>query len=262
MRRGASGARGRERPRKRNFPHPGSGFRSPAEPPWATAPATRSAKEGGPQRLSEGRGEDGGAGGSGLSAAVQARHVHVSSAADSPSSAQPTVSKAGAVVPKSSALPSSRGEYVVAKLDDLINWARRSSLWPMTFGLACCAVEMMHMAAPRYDMDRFGVVFRASPRQSDVMIVAGTLTNKMAPALRKVYDQMPEPRYVVSMGSCANGGGYYHYSYSVVRGCDRIVPVDIYVPGCPPTAEALLYGILQLQKKIKREKRLQIWYRR
>uniref|UniRef100_A0A8D2MRU0 NADH dehydrogenase [ubiquinone] iron-sulfur protein 7, mitochondrial n=1 Tax=Zonotrichia albicollis TaxID=44394 RepID=A0A8D2MRU0_ZONAL len=138
----------------------------------------------------------------------------------------------------------------------------QSSLWPMTFGLACCAVEMMHMAAPRYDMDRFGVVFRASPRQADVMIVAGTLTNKMAPALRKVYDQMPEPRYVVSMGSCANGGGYYHYSYSVVRGCDRIVPVDIYVPGCPPTAEALLYGILQLQRKIKREKRMQIWYRK
>uniref|UniRef100_A0A2K5DST0 NADH dehydrogenase [ubiquinone] iron-sulfur protein 7, mitochondrial n=1 Tax=Aotus nancymaae TaxID=37293 RepID=A0A2K5DST0_AOTNA len=152
-------------------------------------------------------------------------------------STQPALPKARAVVPK----PSSRGEYVVAKLDDLINWARRSSLWPMTFGLACCAVEMMHMAAPRYDMDRFGVVFRASPRQSDVMIVAGTLTNKMAPALRKVYDQMPEPRYVVSMGSCANGGGYYHYSYSVVRGCDRIVPVDIYVPGragaAPPTRE-------------------------
>lgn len=135
------------------------------------------------------------------------------------------------MVPKPSYLPRSRAEYVVTKLDDLINWARRSSLWPMTFGLACCAVEMMHMAAPRYDMDRFGVVFRASPRQADVMIVAGTLTNKMAPALRKVYDQMPEPRYVVSMGSCANGGGYYHYSYSVVRGCDRIVPVDIYVPG-------------------------------
>ncbi|XP_069502895.1 NADH dehydrogenase [ubiquinone] iron-sulfur protein 7, mitochondrial [Ambystoma mexicanum] len=168
-----------------------------------------------------------------------------------------------AVAPTSkSTLPSSKGEYVVTKLDDLVNWARRSSLWPMTFGLACCAVEMMHMAAPRYDMDRFGVVFRASPRQADVMIVAGTLTNKMAPALRKVYDQMPEPRYVVSMGSCANGGGYYHYSYSVVRGCDRIVPVDIYVPGCPPTAEALLYGILQLQKKIKREKKMRIWYRK
>ncbi|NXA61637.1 NDUS7 protein, partial [Mohoua ochrocephala] len=219
------------------------------------------------------------------------------------------VQKSSAVVQRKSYVPSSRGEYVIAKLDDLVNWARRSSLWPMTFGLACCAVEMMHMAAPRYDMDRFGVVFRASPRQADVMIVAGTLTNKMAPALRKVwgkgwelghggevgiipnipvlqvYDQMPEPRYVVSMGSCANGGGYYHYSYSVVRGCDRIVPVDIYVPapcryhpcdfsslppflsfsspsGCPPTAEALLYGILQLQRKIKRERRMQIWYRK
>ncbi|XP_012878400.1 PREDICTED: NADH dehydrogenase [ubiquinone] iron-sulfur protein 7, mitochondrial isoform X2 [Dipodomys ordii] len=195
-------------------------------------------------------------------AAVQARGIHLSVGTEGPSSTQPAVSKAGAVVTKYSDIPRNRGEYVVAKLDDLINWARRSSLWPMTFGLACCAVEMMHMAAPRYDMDRFGVVFRASPRQADVMIVAGTLTNKMAPALRKVYDQMPEPRYVVSMGSCANGGGYYHYSYSVVRGCDRIVPVDIYVPGCPPTAEALLYGILQLQRKIKREKRLKMWYRR
>jgi len=142
--------------------------------------------------------------------------------------------------------------FVIAQLDKLVAWARTGSLWPMTFGLACCAVEMMHTAASRYDLDRFGLVFRPSPRQSDVMIVAGTLTNKMAPALRKVYDQMAEPRWVLSMGSCANGGGYYHYSYSVVRGCDRIVPVDIYVPGCPPTAEALLYGILQLQKKIKR----------
>jgi len=119
---------------------------------------------------------------------------------------------------------------------------------------------MMHMAAARYDQDRLGVVFRASPRQSDIMIVAGTLTNKMAPALRKVYDQMPEPRWVISMGSCANGGGYYHYSYSVVRGCDRIVPVDIYVPGCPPTAEALLYGMLQLQRKMRRYRNTVLWY--
>jgi NADH-quinone oxidoreductase subunit B len=146
--------------------------------------------------------------------------------------------------------------FVVAQLDSLLDWARTGSLWPMTFGLACCAVEMIHAYMPRYDLDRFGVIPRPSPRQSDVMIVAGTLCNKMAPALRKVYDQMAEPRWVISMGSCANGGGYYHYSYSVVRGCDRIVPVDIYVPGCPPTAEALVYGILQLQKKIKRGNRI------
>jgi NADH-quinone oxidoreductase subunit B len=142
--------------------------------------------------------------------------------------------------------------FLTTQVDSLVSWARTGSMWPMTFGLACCAVEMMHAGASRYDLDRFGIVFRPSPRQSDVMIVAGTLVNKMAPALRKVYDQMPEPRWVISMGSCANGGGYYHYSYAVVRGCDRIVPVDVYVPGCPPTAEALLYGILQLQKKIHR----------
>ena len=144
--------------------------------------------------------------------------------------------------------------FVVAAADDLINWARTGSLMFMSFGLACCAVEMMQAANPRYDIERFGVAPRGSPRQSDLMIVAGTLTNKMAPAMRKVYDQMAEPRYVISMGSCANGGGYYYFSYSVVRGCDRIVPVDIYVPGCPPTAEALVYGILQLQKKIKRQR--------
>lgn len=242
----------------------------------------------------------------------------------------------------------STAEFVISKVDDLVGWARKGSIWPMTFGLACCAVgeqylrslvaksfngkpkrilnilfrnalflfyftvdiflillfptEMMHTGAARYDFDRFGIIFRPSPRQSDVMIVAGTLTNKMAPALRKVYDQMPEPRWVVSMGSCANGGGYYHYSYSVVRGCDRIVPVDIYVrvsiffllyltllwlsgahinnhkenkfvrtddvnpssvlqvPGCPPTAEALLYGMLQLQRKIARTKKTMVWY--
>jgi NADH-quinone oxidoreductase subunit B len=142
--------------------------------------------------------------------------------------------------------------FLTTSLDDVINWARTGSLMWMSFGLACCAVEMIQLSMPRFDLERFGMAPRGSPRQSDLMIVAGTLTNKMAPALRKVYDQMPDPRYVVSMGSCANGGGYYHYSYSVVRGCDRVVPVDVYVPGCPPTAEALLYGLLQLQKKIRR----------
>jgi NADH-quinone oxidoreductase subunit B len=142
--------------------------------------------------------------------------------------------------------------YITTKVDDVVGWARSNSLWPLTFGLACCAIEMMQAASARYDMDKFGLLFRASPRQADLMIVAGTLTNKMAPALRKVYDQMTEPKWVISMGSCANGGGYYHYSYSVVRGCDQIIPVDIYVPGCPPTAEALLYGVMLLQKKIQR----------
>ena len=147
--------------------------------------------------------------------------------------------------------------FATTTLDALVSWARAGSLWPVTFGLACCAVEMMHAGAGRYDLDRFGTMFRPSPRQSDVMIVAGTLCNKMAQALRRVYDQMAEPKWVISMGSCANGGGYYHYSYAVVRGCDRIVPVDIYVPGCPPTAEALVYGIIQLQNKIRKTKTIQ-----
>ena len=142
--------------------------------------------------------------------------------------------------------------FITTTADKLINYMRTGSMWPMSFGLACCAIEMIHTGVSRYDLDRFGIVFRPSPRQADVMIVAGTLTNKMAPALRKVYDQMAEPRWVISMGSCANGGGYYHYAYSVVRGCDRIVPVDIYIPGCPPTAEALIYGLIQLQNKIRR----------
>ncbi|KAF5720533.1 NADH dehydrogenase (ubiquinone) Fe-S 7 [Fusarium globosum] len=123
-------------------------------------------------------------------------------------------------------------------------------------------LEMMHVSMPRYDQDRLGIIFRASPRQADVMIVAGTVTNKMAPALRQVYDQMPEPRWVISMGSCANGGGYYYYSYSIVRGVDRIVPVDIYVPGCPPTAEALMYGVFQLQRKIRSQRASRMWYRK
>merc|ERR1719427_173770 len=196
-------------------------------------------------------------------AAQQRGLHHVTKQENANSSVIPVREKSTAVAAaKPAAVASSKGEYVVAKVDDLVNWARRSSLWPMTFGLACCAVEMMHFAAPRYDMDRFGVVFRASPRQADVMIVAGTVTNKMAPALRKVYDQMPEPRWVISMGSCANGGGYYHYSSAVVRGCDRIIPVDIYCPGCPPTAEALLYSLLQLQRKVKKMKTLQMWYRK
>ena len=141
---------------------------------------------------------------------------------------------------------------VLGPLNALVNWGRCGSIWPVTFGLACCAIEMMATGASTHDLDRFGIIFRASPRQADCMVVAGTLSKKMAPVLRRVYDQMPEPRWVISMGSCANGGGYYHYSYSVVRGCDRIVPVDIYVPGCPPTAEALIYGIIQLQNKIRR----------
>ncbi|KAG9249437.1 NUKM subunit of mitochondrial NADH:ubiquinone oxidoreductase [Emericellopsis atlantica] len=158
--------------------------------------------------------------------------------------------------------PSSVVEYALTTFDQLANWSRNGSMWPLTFALACCGIEMMHVSMPRYDQDRLGIIFRASPRQADVMIVAGTVTNKMAPAVRQVYDQMPEPRWVISMGSCANGGGYYHYSYSVVRGVDRILPVDIYVPGCPPTAEALMYGIFQLQRKIRGNRPSRIWYRK
>jgi len=153
---------------------------------------------------------------------------------------------------ETSSAPTGEPGYVITTLEAAVLAAHAGSLWYLTFGLACCAVEMMHTAAARYDFDRFGMIPRASPRHADLIIISGTLTNKMAPALRKVYDQMAEPRYVIAMGSCANGGGYYHDSYSVVRGCDRIIPVDVYVPGCPPTPEALLYGVLQLQSKIRR----------
>lgn len=137
-----------------------------------------------------------------------------------------------------------------SKVNSLVNWARHGSFYPLTFGLACCAVEMMHAAVSRYDFDRFGIFFRASPRHADLIIVAGTLTYKMAPALRRIYEQVNNPKWVLSMGSCANGGGYYHYSNTVVKGCNKIIPVDIYVPGCPPTAEALFFGVLNLQKII------------
>ncbi len=145
------------------------------------------------------------------------------------------------------------GGLLLAPVDYLLNWAKESSMWPMGFGLACCAIEMMATAASRYDLDRFGVFFRPSPRQSDVMLVAGTVTRKMAPYVRRLYEQMPAPKYVVAMGGCAVAGGPFGDSYNVVQGVDQVVPVDVYIPGCPPRPENLINGLLTLQRKIHGE---------
>ncbi|MBM4167051.1 MAG: NADH-quinone oxidoreductase subunit B [Ignavibacteria bacterium] len=144
---------------------------------------------------------------------------------------------------------------VLTSVESFLNWARLSSLWQMQFGLACCAIEMMAASASHYDFDRFGVIPRATPRQSDLMIVAGTVTLKMADRIKRLYDQMSEPRYVISMGSCSNcGGPYWEHGYHVLKGVDRIIPVDVYVPGCPPRPEALMEGLMKLQEKVRTEK--------
>jgi NADH-quinone oxidoreductase subunit B len=147
--------------------------------------------------------------------------------------------------------------FLIAKLDDLVNQVRANSIWPLSFGLACCAIEMMASGASRYDIARFGAeVFRASPRQADLMIVAGRVSQKMAPVVKQIYDQMPEPKWVIAMGACASCGNGIFNNYAIVQGVDEVVPVDVYVPGCPPRPESLIYGILQLQKKIKKSGRI------
>lgn len=147
--------------------------------------------------------------------------------------------------------PNNAVQYAQMTIHDLCEWGLAYSPWPLTFGLACCAIEMMHTYCARYDLDHFGIIPRATPRQAEVMIIAGTVTNKMSPIIHHLYDQMPNPKWVISMGACANGGGYYFFSYAVLRGVERCIPVDIWIPGCPPSAEALVYALHSLQKKLR-----------
>lgn len=145
------------------------------------------------------------------------------------------------------------GNVLLSTVDSLINWGRSNSIWPLTFATSCCGIEMMAAGASRYDFARFGIeVYRASPRQADVIVVAGTITHKMVPVLKRLYDQMADPKYVIAMGACAiSGGPFFYHSYHVIKGVDHVIPVDVYIPGCPPRPEALLYGVMQLQRKIK-----------